>query len=115
MIGIVRKCAHIGGADIEQMTGIGGAIGDAAADFVPLLHERDAHAAGWIAEKMTGEQNAAGAAADDDYMRFKRWSHLVFPQLAVARARCPARLGDDDAGCMNSRADVAHIESKTLN
>src|SRR5689334_7428190 len=41
MVGIVGQRAHVGGADVEEMLGIAGMVGEAAADLRSLLDQGD--------------------------------------------------------------------------
>ena len=66
MAGIVGEGAHVGGADVQEMRGIAGGIGEAATQLGARFHDRDAHAARFAPQQMGRHQGAAGAAADDD-------------------------------------------------
>jgi len=69
MIRLVGEGAHIAGADVQQMIGTAGEVGDSAPDLRAFLDQGDAQLAGRIAQQMTREQRAAGAAADDNDIR----------------------------------------------
>jgi hypothetical protein len=52
MIGLVRKSAHVCGANIEKMIRIRGAVSDTTADIPTLLDEKDLNIRGWITQQM---------------------------------------------------------------
>ncbi|WP_291738671.1 hypothetical protein [Bradyrhizobium sp.] len=67
------------------MIGISGVIGDAAADVRALLDQRDAKTADRLVQQLVGQQDAAGAAADNDDMSAIGTRHAVAPSISRSR------------------------------
>ncbi|MPL80530.1 hypothetical protein SDC9_26431 [bioreactor metagenome] len=67
MVRVFGEGAHVMDPGVEQVIGIGGRIGDAAAEQVALLDHRDAQI-GVVAQQVGGEKHAAGAAADHQHV-----------------------------------------------
>ena len=63
MVGLVGKGAHVAGADVQEVASASRRIGDAQRRLGSALDHGDAKVA--PADDLGGEQNAAGAAADD--------------------------------------------------
>ncbi len=66
---IVGKGAHVGGADVQQMIRVVGRVGDTGAEFGAALDQHDLEGPGLAAQKVNGEEHAAGASPDDDDAR----------------------------------------------
>jgi hypothetical protein len=66
MIGILGQGAHIARPHVEQVIGIAGVIGETAADLRLPLDQRDPERCAAPTQQLISEQNAAGAAADDN-------------------------------------------------
>ena len=65
MVGAVVERAHPAGGDVEQMAGVGGAVGLAAAEAAVAFDERDAGPGRGGAQEVQGDEGAAEAGADD--------------------------------------------------
>jgi hypothetical protein len=81
MPGIIRQCAHVGGANIQHMLGIAGVIREAAADFVPSLDQRHPKPEFPILQELIGEQYTASAAADNDRVPCCETAHETASRL----------------------------------
>jgi hypothetical protein len=73
MVGIVGKGAHIRGAYIQEMSRVGGAIGDPAAYCRILFDQCHPYVFGAAAQQMAGEQYATCAASHNDDMPCFVW------------------------------------------
>ena len=65
----VGKPAHVVDAGVQQVVGVGGRIGDPAAQHVAPLDDGDAKPSVRPRQEMRGHHHPARTAADDQHMR----------------------------------------------
>jgi hypothetical protein len=125
MIRLIGEGTHVGGADIEQMIGVGRVIGDPAPDVRALLDQRHIQVIGRTAKQMARQQHAACPAADNDHLR--SWcasDHCIIATMFAVnrvnlgdsqsrRLREPRGRGESALDVGNNVVDVLDTDGKT--